>query len=258
MILFLGDAAIFFFALFCALSIRLGELVSLSFYKQHIIPFSILFVVYTLIMYMFGVYSKEFKYTTRNIFNTLLYATLWLMSFAVILFYLFQFDGVTPKTNLVLFGIVLFVLSLIWHTQVRQVAKSVRSKVIIIGGPECPLDFDVVRIVPLDMDNKLILNVIASSNVNKVLINFNHPKVLELLPSLYTLMLSGVSFINLDQIEEDDMGKVNLKTIDKRWILHSLQDKHIRLYRLAKRVIDIVVVLLLVPVCIIICPLVIA
>ncbi|MCD5384456.1 MAG: sugar transferase, partial [Candidatus Pacebacteria bacterium] len=33
---------------------------------------------------------------------------------------------------------------------------------------------------------------------------------------------------------------------------------HIRLYRLAKRVIDIVVVLLLVPVCIIICPLVIA
>jgi len=100
----------------------------------------------------------------------------------------------------------------------------------------------------------LILSTIVSSGVKRVLIDFNHYKIPELLPALHTLMLSGVSFIDLAQIEEEHTGKVNLETVDERWLLYSVQHRYVRLYRVIKRITDIIIVILFMPVCFVLFP----
>src|SRR5581483_5845366 len=58
-ILFCGDVILFVFSLWLSLLARYGKVPAFSLFKTHLIPFSILFIVWLLIFFISGLYEKH-------------------------------------------------------------------------------------------------------------------------------------------------------------------------------------------------------
>ncbi len=255
--LIIGDFVAFYVALFVALFIREQGTVSLIFYNQHILPFSILFGITVFILYMVGFYEQRSRQTAGYIFSTLLKAMFFFTIIAIAIFYFLPIFGLTPKVTLALFIASLFVLLFVWRLYAPHMLKLSHPQALLVGGPNKPAGFDIINIIPSQSDNESILNAIAnfSSKSGKlVLMDFTSPKINDLLSSLHSLMLSGIIFIDTSKLVEEEAGKVDLDYVDEAWLLQALQNKDLHLFLFAKRVIDITVAIILLPIYILLLP----
>lgn len=257
-LLFFGDMLFYFLALFGTLALRMGEVPSLALYITHLVPFSILFVVWFLVYYIAGLYERHTLIISSQLPSIIFNAQIANSVLAVVFFYVFPQFGITPKTILLLFVINSFVLGVLWRVYgVKIFGFKEKERALLIGsGKEMKELFEEVNhkgrymvefVSSINVDDVADVNIqedivqaIYKNNVKLVAIEFSNEKVRPLLPHLYNLMYSKIRFIDSHKIYEDVFNRIPLSLVTYSWFLENISVSPKFTYDFLKRVFDIV------------------
>src|SRR5690242_5419416 len=114
-LLFVGDLAIFAFSLWLSFLIRDGQIPTFDTYKLHIVPFAIIFLAWTLVFFIAGLYEKYTTILKNKISGTIFNAQLVNSAVAIAFFYLIPSFGITPKTLLFVDLVISLFLIYLWR-----------------------------------------------------------------------------------------------------------------------------------------------
>lgn len=257
--LFLGDLLFFFVSLWLALMLRNGELPSSDLVGLHMVPFAILFAVWIAVFYIAGLYEKHTTILKSKLPSILFNAQLVNSALAAAFFYLIPFFGITPKTILFIYLLVSFVLILVWRTYGYSLVYSRQgANAIVIGsGSELKELIDEVNGNPIyslrfissvDLDRadaegfwRDIMSRVYADNVSVIAIDLANPKVEPVLPHLYNMIFSKVSFVDMHKIYEDIFDRVPLSLLKYNWFLENISTRPRVAYDALKRIMDIII-----------------
>ena len=125
LILFLGDVALFYLALWLSLTIRYQDIPSREIWGAHLAPFSILFVVWVCIFFIAGLYEKHTLVLKSRLPAIIFYAHAIGSAIAVSFFISFRFSVSRRKRIFLFFLFSRF--SLFSHGVFREFFSSVRA-----------------------------------------------------------------------------------------------------------------------------------
>ncbi len=260
LLLFAGDVFFVFLSLWLMLLVRFQEIPSATIFYNHLVPFSIIFVLWFIVFFISGLYEKHTLILKSRIPTLIFNAQLINSGIAILFFYLVPFFGIAPKTNLFVYIVISFALLLYWRiVGVRLVLKSrARENAFLIGSgaemlelreevnqnPRYGLFFvssiDLKDISGVDFQEEIIRRI-YSENIHIVAADFKDDKVEPILPSLYNLIFSRVRFINMYKIYEDTFDRIPLSLVKYNWFLEHISVSTNKTYDSLKRTVDIVV-----------------
>ncbi|MFH1632353.1 MAG: sugar transferase [bacterium] len=119
-ILLIGDVIILYLALALTLFLRGGGDFLQEFWTQHVVPFTILNLIWVVIFYINDLYAHHHFRISGAFIQSFGRAMLVNAIATVIFFYLVPDFGVTPKTNLFIFVIAFSILFLAWRAVVGK------------------------------------------------------------------------------------------------------------------------------------------
>ncbi len=275
-LLFIGDIFFFFLSLWVALFIRYFDFPSLSTYIEHVIPFSIIFVLWIVVFFISGLYEKHTLILKSRIPTLILNAQIINSAIAILFFYFVSWFGITPKTNLFLYVIVSFLLLLYWRIRgISILYPKARENAILIGSGEemqelkeevnnnsrYGLNFvssiDLNDIEGVDFQEE-ILKRVYSENIQIIAADFRNDKVEPILPNLYNLIFSKVRFIDMYKIYEDIFDRIPMSLVKYNWFLENISVSANKMYDSVKRAVDVAVAVIVGAVSLIVYPFVIA
>ena len=258
--LFVGDLLFFTFSLWLSLYLRAFEAPSGGFFLAHLVPFSLLFIVWLGVFFISGLYeSRSIILERRAISMTLLAAQFVNIIIAALFFSFVPIFGIAPKTLLVIYLIVSFVLVLLWRVALfPQVGFRRKEPALVVGeGSEvgelvealhnarhAPTAIAAVlesRSPTLEAD---IQRAVAEFKPRFIIADFNDPKVVAAFPNLYNYLSQGIRFFDALSLYEEVFGRVPLSVIDQEWLARNVSRYSHTLYDSIKRVIDMVIGLL--------------
>ena len=258
-ILFVGDIVFFVISLYLTLLIRYGNHLSQETFFTHLVPFSILFLVWLLVYFIAGLYEQYTILFRRNLNRAIFNVQLINSLIAIAFFYLIPYYGITPKTNLFIYLVVSWALIIFWRSYVYVILSSGRKQnaLIVSSGvemrelrevanqsPGFPIQFissvDLDTVDSIDFHEEILKRVYAE-DVSIIAIDFNNGKVEPILPHLYNLIFSNVIFIDMHKIYEDVFNRVPLSLLKYSWFLENISLTPKITYDFLKRVMDVLV-----------------
>ncbi|MFC1733415.1 sugar transferase [candidate division KSB1 bacterium] len=261
LILLVGDILLFSVALWITLFVRYAEIPSGSLFYNHLIPFSLLFVVWVMVFFIAGLYDKHTTLLRSRLSSIILNAQAINIIIAAIFFFFVPYFNIAPKTNLVLYLIISSLLVLVWRTSIfPRAGFHKRQKAVLIGysdevrelveevniNPRYNLEFTLVVEVDegIDVDalQKEVSNAINSGGARVIVADIKSRKIQGLLTTLYNLTFSDVSvaFIDIHKVYEDIFDRIPLSALCENWILENISASPKVVYDTLKRATDIV------------------
>ena len=266
--LILGDIFILYFSLFLTLIIRY----SADFKSQidiHLLPFSIVFALGLIILYIFNLYNIETNKNSSSFFSSLVNAVVVMTGFAAVLFYIIPAFGIAPKTNLIIFSLIFIILEFVWRFLFnRIITKSgLGNNTIIVGFNQLAVDlaqylynnpqagYRLKYILDVqnnsafsleDVEFKIIENskdlraVLQKESIRTVILSTEAYSIPEMINVFYKNIGSRTVFYNLSNFYEKITAKVALDALDQTWFLENLNENSKRAYEVVKRLGDVV------------------
>ena len=240
LILLLGDLLSFVIALWLSLLIRVLEVPSKEFFLTHLLPFSLLFVVWIFVFYIAGLYEKHTRILRFKLPSILASTQFVNSALAVVFFYFIPLFTITPKTILFIYLFVSFVLVLSWRMYGYFILGHVRPEnAILIGsGDEMKELFEEVNNNPIynikfisfvDLNRadekgfwEEIISHIRSESVSVIVTDLTNKNVEPALPHLYKLIFSKISFVDMHKIYEDIFDRIPLSLLKYNWFLENI------------------------------------
>ncbi len=259
LVLLLGDITVFVAGLWLTLFIRYAEVPVFDLYYGHIVPFSILFMIWFLIFFIFGFYEKHTLLLKSKIPAMLFHVQAINSTVAVLFFYFFPLFSITPKINLFLNLIITFLLLALWRIFiVPRIGFGKQQNALLVGsGKEIKelegevnnnpryrfkfvssLDLDETERIDFEKD---VLDVIYGENVGTVVIDLKNEKISSVLPQFYDLIYSKVQFVDMYRVYEDVFDRVPLSLVNYNWFLENTSSSSRMTYDAIKRSMDVVV-----------------
>jgi lipopolysaccharide/colanic/teichoic acid biosynthesis glycosyltransferase len=223
----------------------------------HLQPFSILFVIWIIVFYIAGLYEKHTVILKSRLPSIILTTQVVNSGLAIAFFYLIPFFGITPKTILFIYLVVSFIIVLFWrrYGYFYLGTKKMMNAIVIGSGDEMRELMEEVNQNPIynihfissvdlekgegDMFWKEIISRIYAEDVSIIAIDLAHPKVEPVLPHLYNLIFSNVSFVDMHKIYEDIFDRVPLSLLKYNWFLENISTSPRAVYDTLKRLMDI-------------------
>lgn len=254
--IFVMDLAVAFGALFLMIFLRYGGGnwdIRLS---AHLIPFSIIILLFVLIFYIFNLYSFRFNKNITEFTNSFTKSLIISFSLSVLIFYIFgDFFKLTPKTNLILFTGIFGVSDFYLRILIKRyfTKKRVGRKIIIVSAKDDALveelrqnqniGYEIIR-----ESGDLDLNEVIALRPDAVVINSMEEKEFK---KIYTIIKKGIFVYTVNNFYEEIFQKVPTEKIEKDEIVDYLS-KNKTIFNFTKRILDIVLasilILLLLPV----------
>lgn len=259
LVLLIGDFFFFLVSLWLALFLRNLVMPSRELFSTHLMPFSFLFVVWILVFYIAGLYEKHTAILKSKLPNILANTQLVNSALAVVFFYFVPFFGITPKTILFIYLFVSFILILSWRLYgYFIIGRGHPNNAILIGSGEEMKElleevnnnpiYNLKFISSIDLNRAdeqgfwdEIVSHIYSENVSIVAIDLANKNVEPVLPHLYNLIFSKISFIDMHKIYEDIFDRVPLSLLKYDWFLENISTQPRGTYDALKRFMDIAI-----------------
>ena len=267
-LLILGDISILYLSLFLTLVIRYGS----NFDAQidtHLLPFSIVFALGLIILYIFNLYNIETNKNDPSFFSGIVNAVLVMAGSAAVLFYIIPVFGIAPKTNLIIFSLVFVILEFFWRFTFNKiiVGSGLKNNTIIVGFNQLAVDLaqylynnpqagyrlkyvlDVQNNSAFsleDVEFKIIENskdlraVLQKENIRTVILSPEAYNIPEMVNVFYKNIGNKTVFYNLSNFYEKITARVALDALDQTWFLENLNENSKRAYEVAKRGGDII------------------
>ena len=246
------DIALLYLALWLMLCLRFGPDFTSRIWDMHFYAFSVLFPLWLIVFYIFGLYDQNLAKNTSSFYFAILKATVLNGFVSTTLFYLFpNFLGVTPKTNLFLTLLFFGILLSLWRYLFNLLIKSAgfaRGIVIIGKNPQAlelvekinsnpQLGYKIVSLIEPEKEN---INLKSNSQLYTIVtaVNLNHYP--EIAKRLYQY-LPFYNFENFPDFYEKITGKIPLSQIDEFWFLNNLKEREKEVYEKVKRLSDILI-----------------
>ncbi len=271
-VLLLGDIIVFTLALWITLSLRYLSFPDMELLRQHLVPFSLLFLVWVFVFFIAGLYGRHTRLFRTRLMGTLLYTQAINVIIAAIFFFLIPAFGIAPKTLLLLYLFVSFGLILGWRVYLFPRLRKIRrlKGVLIVAGadgaalsqevahdPRFPFAFDYVVDTAVAPSHEVIqqaCRVAAKDDVSFLVVDFFDPATASVLPIMYDAAFHKQRFALVDVIDlyQEMFDRVPLSLIRYEWILRHVSAS--RVYDAVKRVLDTVLALAMALVSLIIYP----
>ncbi|MBI5798364.1 MAG: exopolysaccharide biosynthesis polyprenyl glycosylphosphotransferase [Candidatus Yonathbacteria bacterium] len=258
-ILFAGDLMAFSIALWVALAVRYGSIPSADLLSRHWAPFSLLFILWTFVFFVAGLYEKHTLVFKGKLPSLILNTQVANSLLAVVFFYLLPIFGITPKIVLAVYLMVSFLLVVLWRvTIVPRFGFRHRENAILIGAGEemqelkeemngnerYNLKFvSSVNLNQLDgiAFQEEVVGKIYSEVVTSVVIDLKHEKADAILPSLYNLIFSNVRFLDMYKVYEEVFDRIPLSLVGYNWFLENISFSPHTMYDTLKRMMDVAI-----------------
>jgi len=225
--IFLIDILILYLCLIITLIIGFGQNLNQLVFKQHIIPFSFLYVIWILIFIFFGLYElKPLRNNSYLIARTTV-AIIFCGSISILFFYLTP--TITPKTNLLILSLLVW-LFIIIHRKIFVIIFSshFRTKISFLEHSKeinelknCIIKYPQLGF-QVDNENPDII-------------------ILEDLKN-YEMLLQNARVLNILQASELILQRIPLDKLTEEWIFQNLNQKD--LYDKLKRIFDIILAII--------------
>ncbi|MES2437277.1 MAG: sugar transferase [Patescibacteria group bacterium] len=260
-LLFFTDILIFYASLWVTLLIRYQKIPDDSILYSHLVPFSILFIVWLLVFFIGGLYEKRAIILRNGLSSNILKAHITNSIIAVLFFYFIPFYEITPKTNLFIYLSVSLLLIYIWRIWGYSLFGGAKKQqaVLIARGKEMKELYDEVNkherysihfTHQIDLDHihaneaaELISKEIAAGKVSLLVVDFKHPKIDPLIPVLYDRIFSQIMFVDMHKMYETVFDRIPLSLITQDWFLENISFIPTRAYDTLKRIMDIAIAL---------------
>ncbi|MCL4437497.1 hypothetical protein M1513_00465, partial [Patescibacteria group bacterium] len=260
-LLLLGDILMLYISLIAALLIRYG----VNFYSElihyHLIPFSIIFIVWIIIFYIAGLYNPIKLRNNREFLKILFFSMAVNAFLGVSFFYAIPSFHITPKTTLFLFIIVFFIIEFLWRRfyNIYSVPGEAFYKIALLGNSQTTQEInDFIKSNPQlgyeikvwlkeglkDKEIKRIHQIIIEDDINLIVIPFHLKKDEEGAPIFYELLGMGIEVWDLPKIYEEIFQKLPLAEIEESWFLENLSSR-IKFYDNLKRSFEFILSLVL-------------
>lgn len=257
--LFLGDVTGLIVSLWLTLLFRFQEIPTMSVWELHFFPFIIIFALWIVIFYLSGLYERHTSILKNRVPIILFNAYIISSLVAVAFFYVIPVFSITPKTILLIFIIIsfllLFMFRVIFYPRVFSIKK---NKAILIGeGEEIDVLFEEVNrdkhyalefvkyLKPSQLeDANEIKSIQLMNDVSVVVIDFKNKSIETHLPYLYALLLENKKFFDLYQVYEEVFYKVPVSLIHHDWFIENISTNSKVTYDLFKRIVDVLVALI--------------
>ena len=254
LVLFAGDILFFTLSLWLSLYLRALAAPSRAFFAEHLLPFSLLFIVWVLVFFVAGLYeNRSIVLARRALSATLLVAQVINLSIAALFFFFVPLFGIAPKTLLFIYLPVSFLLILLWRAFLfpRLGLQRPEPALIVGEGQEVGELAEVMRrahrapvavcevLVPEPQLEQELTAAMERHRARVVVADFSDPRVAAVFPRLYNLLSRGVRFFDSMAVYEEVFGRVPPRVLNEEWLaLNSSRYAH-TLYDALKRVMDI-------------------
>jgi len=268
LLLVLGDFGVLYLSLYLTLALRYRHLPGAEIWNQHFMPFTVLFLLWALTLYINGLYENATSKNDIEFYNKLLRNLLVNFALAAAYFYLLTNRLFNIKPFAVFFiyiGVSLVLVSLwrFWYNSFVQRPNLLRN-VLLIGmkdearelvleiirkpqlgyhiaaivheGYRNDEDFPGVAFYDTGIDLKKLLR---EHTIQTVVTSINPHSNPELVQSLYESLALKMQFYDLPTFYEKLTGKIPVTTIGHVWFLENLAEGDKSLYELFKRITDI-------------------
>ncbi len=271
--LLLGDVILLYGALALTLRLRYGAADFVTQWDAHLLPFSMIFLLWIVIFYISSLYdiqkAKNNVHFYRHFFEALIAAG----AIAIGFFYVIPFFYIAPKTNLVIvLGIFAFLFTL-WRMAYNHwiAPRLLRRRLLFVGRTEeaeelitafqadSQLGYLPVALVDLtEHEGKPIKNVeiykslkhiraiVTAYEIDTVVLGIDIHEQSELTQELYELIFWDLDIVNVSTLYEHITGRVALSSLSESWFLENLNSTHTRLYDIFRWVVDYVVAAVLI------------
>lgn len=258
LVLFLGDIFFFTLSLWVALSVRYFEFPKWEIFSLHFVPFSILFVFWIFIYFIFGLYEKHTILLKSKLPSVIFNAQIVNSVFAIAFFYTIPIFGITPKTILFIYLITSFILILVWRLYgITFLGARQRQPALLIGSGDEMKELleevnlndrydihfissvDTADLGSIDIQDEIV-KLVYENDIKIVAVDFSHKNTSPILPHLYNLIFSKVRFIDSHRIYEDIFDRIPLSLVTYSWFLENISVSPKFTYDFLKRLMDIV------------------
>lgn len=272
LLLVLGDIIALFGALAITLFTRYGTSWFQELTGQHLLPFTIVYILWIVVFYIQGLY--DFTLVKNNItfvkrfFESLVINALISVAF----FYLVPGLGIAPRTNLATNLVFAAVFIYGWRITANQIFSTgwLVTRVLFIGLndevfelgeklqanpqfgflPTAVIDLDGIKRTPSgikrwDVKTSVIeaarragISLVVISPGAKTIIAGRDELGRRLAGELYRAVLERVQIVDLPSFSEQVLGRVPLSTITELWFLEHLRESQKKIYEAGKIVFD--------------------
>ena len=248
--LFLGDLVLLYGALILTLLTRYGAPSVAGSFAVHLIPFSLIFIIWMFIFFLSDLYDLRTIKTSGEGLKKIASTTSIAIAASICMFYLFSgLFELTPKTNLFIFGAWFFVLDSLFRTTFARLLERGGHAFILLG--ETPLIAPITHYLAHNMHTGYHL---VSHNISpswgdieslKSLVETQRVDTIVATPALiressslmYSLLNLEINIVPLTNFYEMLFNKTPLEEISEDWFVENLT-LHRPLYDRVKRCMD--------------------
>lgn len=259
-IIFLAsDILSLYIALACALLVRYGFSGFYDSFATHRVPFSFLFIVWILVLYLTDLYRgtglQNKAYLARKLFTSVLISAV----ISVVVLYLFPgFFGLTPKTNLLLLGVFFFAFSYVLRVFAVRVFASGATRVLFLG--DSPLAESIAEYIKRnphagygiagwikntgDISFEQLAEIVKEKHIEFVVMAKSVAKDSSIWQTVYRLLPLEISCVDLLNFYERLFEKVPVQELGEDWFIGNISARR-PFYDGMKRALEVVLAVFL-------------
>lgn len=264
--LLIGDIIILVVSLWLTLVIRYWEIPRKEVFLDHLLPFTILFIIWCLVFFIAGLYEKHTTLFKSYLPKRLLNAEVFNGFLAVVFFYFVPYFGITPKIILFIYLIIALSLIFVWRVY-NQKVFSLKAKVpaMILGrgtemgalvqeinnnsryGLNFVSLFDLDKMEDTDY-TKIIVEKVKQLKVAVLVVDLQNEKLKKNLSHFYNLLFLQVNFIDINSLYEDVFDRIPLSFVGYDWFLENISLSSRPVYDTLRRIFDFFLAVLFLPI----------
>ena len=247
LIVLIGDVFILYITLILTLWLRYDKYFYRELIDVHFQPLTIVFIIWTIIFYIAGLYDLRFLKNDFEFKKTYVTTLIVNILIGIVFFYILQqYFKITPRANLVIFFLIFSAINYLWrHLYNFTLTKTdPMNRLLLIGSNEAAKEIaNTLENHPQlgykikfwmqeglqDKEFKHISQIILANDINIIVIPAHLKKNQKAAKLIYQLMLLGIEVIDLTRLYELIFRKVPLSELEEVWFLENLVHKH-RIY----------------------------
>ena len=257
-ILLVGDLGVLAFSLYATLLVRYTQFPSEDLFLQHLLPFSILSVVWVVVFVISGLYDKQTSLKRLQLPDIVFRAQVVNVIIAAVFFFAVPVFNIAPKTNLVIFLVLSSVALVAWRLVIFPLfGVSRKQKAVLLGsGSEVDELFEEINTNPrhtleivyrADLHHKNpneiqqeVLKRITGEGVTTIIASLKDKELELMMPLLYNLSFvqKKVDILDSALVYEDVFQRVPLSLISHDWFVEHINTDRRIVYSVWKRGVD--------------------
>jgi exopolysaccharide biosynthesis polyprenyl glycosylphosphotransferase len=252
-----------------ALTLRYFSPPSAELWQKHLALFVPIFVVWLLIFYINSLYDFRKFINQSRIIEQVTKSILIAFLVTIIFFYLMPNKELNPKTNLIIFSGVLYILFLLWRLGfsilnkkylptmnvaiigyneiIRKTIQNIKKnqqlgyKIKFILSEKNNVLVDVVDHYEIDLieDVNQLARAIKLHKINILILEKDISEMKELQKTLFNLLPTGINYCNLTKFYEEISGQIPIEILNKGWFLENLNLANKKNFERIKRLYDL-------------------